>query len=85
MKNVDMQHIWENYLNREDKSLAAGIAGKPWGDETPILEGVNCDCQTCAYWVVGDKCKAESISIMKNPENGLPACATYETSNPREI
>lgn len=80
-----MQHIWENYLNREDKSLAAGIAGKPWGDETPILEGVNCDCQTCAYWVVGDKCKAESISIMKNPENGLPACATYETSNTGEI
>ena len=83
MKNTDMQHIWENYLNKEDRSLAAGRAGKPWGDATSILEGVNCDCQTCVYWVVGDKCKAESISIMKSPVNGLPVCATYSEAGAR--
>ena len=88
----DIQRIWESYLNKEDQGLPAGRvghihtdqpagkAGNPWGDETRILEGVNCECKSCTHWVVGDKCKAESISIMKT-ENGQPVCATYSESN----
>lgn len=60
---------------------STGEAGKPWGDETKVLEGVECDCETCDYWVVGDLCKAESISIMKGPDGQGPVCATYTQSD----
>jgi hypothetical protein len=80
MKQSEQDNIWESYILNEDReegsmNVPAGTAGKPWGDETPVLEGVNCDCQSCAHWVVGDLCKAESISILKR--DGVPACGTY--------
>ena len=55
------------------KEMSAGKAGKPWGDETPVLEGVRCECKDCVHWIVGDRCKAESISITRSKE-----CATYQ-------
>ncbi|MDC3298544.1 DUF1540 domain-containing protein [bacterium] len=94
MKQNDQDKIWESYIVNEDigdnmrasagrigklhTDQPAGEAGKPWGDETPVLEGVNCDCQSCAHWIVGDLCKAESINIVKR--DGVPACGTYTSA-----
>lgn len=91
---TERQQIWESYLNNEQDGMeagrighlhtdkSAGEAGKPWGDETSVLEGVNCSCKSCIHWVVGDLCGAEEISLSKIPNDDYGAvvvCETFET------
>lgn len=94
MKRNEDKLIWESMrlpagkvgqLHR--KEMSAGEAGKPHGDETPVLEGVNCSCKNCVHWVVGDLCGAEEISLSKIPNDDYGAvviCETFEVGGSNE-
>lgn len=94
MKRNEDELIWESMrlpagkvgqLHR--KEMPAGKAGKPWGDETPVLEGVNCSCKDCVHWVEGDLCGAQEISLSKVPNDDYGAvviCETFEAGRSDE-
>ena len=97
MNKNEYDKIWESYVNEggmldyhrqrlAKQGLAAGEAGKPHGDATPVLEGVKCSCQDCSHWVVGDLCGASEISLSKTQnQQGMPAviCETYNPGSER--
>lgn len=92
MKQSEQDNIWESYILNEDRdqgrmNVPAGTSGKPWGDETPVLEGVNCSCKSCVHWVVGDLCSAQAISLSKMPHDDYGAvvvCETYKAGDKHE-
>ena len=98
-KKQDLQLIWETYANENQEPLPAGRVGhlhtdQPGGEignmhgqETPVLEGVNCSCSDCIHWVVGDLCGAKVISLSKIPNDDYGAvvvCETFETGGSDE-
>ena len=101
MKQTEQDKIWESYIHNEDTPRGmpagnikadrlhtdkkAGKIGQLHEPETKVLEGVRCDCKDCIHWVVGDLCKAESISISKGWKlpGETPECVTYKSKADR--